>query len=129
MLRKVVLPIAVLLAAAACTPRPAAPAPPPGPSLPVYSAIRVAFGPYEPSFPGVVNKAVRVSKCESGWVPTAGAGRYYQGLFQLGRHIAAINNYGGDFLNALQNAQAARDLWVSRGYSWTNGAWPTCGFR
>lgn len=88
-------------------------------------AINQAFHPYGGD--ALVNKALRVSKCESGWVVTAGAGRYYQGLFQLGDHIVAINNYGGDRLNAWQNAQAARDLWLTRGRSWS--AWPVCGRR
>jgi hypothetical protein len=115
--RLVICAIALIVLAAACGPR-VAPAPAPGPSLPVYSAINKAFGPYGST---VVSQAFRVAKCESGWVPTAGAGSYYQGLFQLGRHIAAINNYGGNYLDAWQNAQAARDLYVSRGRSWS--AW------
>ena len=115
--------IAVLVAVlvvAGCAPR-ASSGPPPGPTLPVYSGIKTAFGPYGS---GVVGQALSVAKCESGWVPTAGAGSYYQGLFQLGRHIVAINNYGGDFLHPYQNAAAARDLWLSRGMSWS--AWPNC---
>jgi len=112
--------LVAVLVVAGCGPRPS-PGPPPGPTLAVYSGIRAAFGPYGD---GVVNQAVAVAKCESGWVPTAGAGSYYQGLFQLGRHVTAINNYGGDFLNSYQNAAAARDLWVSRGSSWS--AWPNC---
>jgi hypothetical protein len=84
----------------------------------VTTAIHKAFDPFGAA---VVDQAFRVSRCESGWVATAGAGSYYQGLFQLGRHISAINNYGGNYLDPFQNSYAARDLYVSRGYSWS--AW------
>jgi hypothetical protein len=107
----------VVLVSAACGPTPA-PAPAPTPEPVVAMSINTAFGPFGPA---VVAQATRVARCESGWVPTAGAGSYYQGLFQLGRHILAINAYGGNFLNPLQNALAARDLYVSRGRSWS--AW------
>jgi hypothetical protein len=117
---RLIAALVAVLVVAGCAPRPSAG--PSGPTLPVYSGINSAFGPYGP---GVVSKAIAVAKCESGWVPTAGAGSYYQGLFQLGRHITAINNYGGDFLHPYQNAAAARDLWLSRGMSWS--AWPVCG--
>lgn len=116
--QRLVLVLVALVIVAGCAPRRSA-APPPGPPPVVYSAINEAFGPY-----GATNQALSVAKCESGWVPTAGAGQYYQGLFQLGRHISAINAYGGNFLDAFQNAQAARDLWISRGRSWS--AWPNC---
>jgi hypothetical protein len=106
----------VVLLSTACGPTPAPG--PAGPSFKVTTAIHQAFGPFGST---VVNQATRVAGCESGWVPTAGAGSYYQGLFQLGRHIVAINNYGGNYLDAFQNASAARDLYVSRGYSWS--AW------
>lgn len=118
---RLVLVVVALTVAAGCAPRRSA-APPPMPSSQVSYAIHLAFDPYGST---VTQQAFRVAKCESGWVPTAGAGQYYQGLFQLGRHISAINNYGGNFLDASQNAAAARDLWVSRGYSWS--AWPNCG--
>jgi hypothetical protein len=103
----------VVLTAAACGPKPAA-----GPPPVSTAAISQAFSPYGPT---VVAQATKIARCESGLVPTAGAGRYYQGLFQLGRHIVAINNYGGNYLDPYQNAQAARDLYVTRGYSWS--AW------
>lgn len=111
--------IALIVLTAACAPRVGS-APAPSPSPAVYTSIKKAFGPFGPA---VVSQAVTVAKCESGWVATAGAGSYYQGLFQLGRHIVAINNYGGNYLDAWQNAQAARDLYYSRGRSWS--AW-TC---
>ena len=110
--------VAVLIVAG-CGPRPSA-GPRPVPTVPVANAVKAAFGPYGST---VVQQAFKVSKCESGWVPTAGAGSYYQGLFQLGRHIVAIRSYGGNFLDPYQNAAAARDLYASRGNSWS--AW-TC---
>ena len=77
---RLVIPIlALVILTAACGPRLAS-APPPGPSPAVAMSINQAFGPFGPA---VVAQAVRVAKCESGWVPTAGAGRYYQGIFQL----------------------------------------------
>lgn len=111
--------LVALVALTACVPK-VAPAPAPAPSPEVAAAIDQAFGPFGPT---VVAQATRVARCESGWVPTAGAGRYYQGLFQLGRHIVAINAYGGNWLDPYQNSLAARDLYVSRGRSWS--AW-TC---
>jgi hypothetical protein len=116
--RVVICVLALVAVTAACGPRPS----PPPPSIPpaVAMSINQAFGPFGQT---VVNQAFRVARCESGWVATAGAGSYYQGLFQLGRHIVAINNYGGNFLDPWQNAQAARDLYYSRGRSWS--AW-TC---
>ena len=110
--------VLVVLLSTACGPRLAPP--PPAAPIAVQMVIQQAFGPYGQH---VVNQAYAVSKCESGWVVTAGAGRYYQGLFQLGRHIVAIRVYGGNFLDPWQNAQAARDLYVSRGRNWS--AW-TC---
>ena len=107
----------VVLVSAACGPTPA-PAPAPAPSPEVAQSIDAAFGPFGPN---VVAQATRVARCESGWVPTAGAGSYYQGLFQLGTHIQAIAVYGGDYLDPYQNAMAARDLYVSRGNNWS--AW------
>lgn len=102
----------------ACGPRPASTAT----SAEVYEAIDVAFGPY-----GVTAKAVRVAACESGLNPNAGyPDAYYKGLFQLGPHVVAIRHYGGDWFDPLQNAQAARDLYVTRG-DWS--AWPVCGKR
>jgi hypothetical protein len=117
---RLVLILVALTIVVGCAPRRSA-APPPGPSQSVFYAINKAFYPYGAA---VRDQALRVAKCESGWVPTAGAGEYYQGLFQLGRHIAAINNYGGNFLDPYQNAAAARDLWLTRGQSWS--AWPNC---
>ena len=115
---RVLIPVLVLVAlTSACVPRPQ-PAPPPAPSPEVAAAIAQAFGPYGPT---VVSQATKVARCESGWVPTAGAGSYYQGLFQLGRHIVAISVYGGNWLDPYQNSLAARDLYVSRGLSWS--AW------
>lgn len=87
-------------------------------------AIHEAFDPYGQA---VYEKARRIAACESGLWPYSGstkANPYYRGVFQLGRHIVAINVYGGDFYNPYQNALAARDLWLSRG-NWT--AWPWCG--
>lgn len=70
----------------------------------------------------VVDQAGRVACCESGWGPQAGyPSAYYKGLFQLGEHVVAIYNYGGAWFDAFSNAQAARDLYVSRGYNWS--AW------
>jgi hypothetical protein len=108
--------VAVLIVAG-CGPRPSA-GPAPVPTVAVANAVKAAFAPYGPT---VVQQAFKVAKCESGWVPTAGAGGYYQGLFQLGRHVVAISSYGGNFLDPYQNAQAARDLYVTRGHSWS--AW------
>lgn len=104
---------------AACGPG-AAPAPaPPSPS---EAIIREVFDPI-----GEGDKAVRVASCESGLNPGAiSGGGTYQGLFQLGAHIVAINAYGGNRLDARQNALAARDLRISRG-NWS--AWPVCGGR
>ena len=117
--RLVISVVALIVLTAACGPRVgSAPAPTPPPA--VAMSINQAFGPFGST---VVAQATRVAKCESGWVATAGAGSYYQGVFQLGRHIVAIRNYGGNFLDPWQNAQAARDLYISRGYSWS--AW-TC---
>ncbi|MBM3670584.1 MAG: hypothetical protein FJW86_00085 [Actinobacteria bacterium] len=115
--RRALVVLALLLVAGCGPGRSAAP---PGPSLEVFTAINEAFGPYD-----ATGRALQVAKCESGWVPTAGAGEFYQGLFQLGPHIVAIHQYGGDFLDPVQNAAAARDLWLSRGKSWS--AWPVCG--
>ncbi len=76
---------------------------------------------------GEGDKAVRVASCESGLNPMAvSRGGTYQGLFQLGSNIVAIHAYGGDRLDARQNALAARDLRTSRG-NWS--AWPVCGRR
>lgn len=101
-----------VLSLTACLP----PAPPA--SYPEVEAfIHEVFDPL-----GQGDEAVRVAQCESGLNPHAGAGRYYQGVFQLGRHIVAINQYGGDYLDYRQNVQAARDLYVTRG-NWS--AW-TC---
>ena len=113
------MPVVGLVVLTACVPS-LAPAPVAAPAPEVEAAIAEAFAPFGET---VVAQATQVARCESGWVPTAGAGRYYQGLFQLGRHIAAINAYGGNWLDPVQNALAARDLYVSRGNSWS--AW-TC---
>ncbi|MEX2269265.1 MAG: hypothetical protein WEA75_11325 [Acidimicrobiia bacterium] len=111
--------LVAVLVVAGCGPRPSAgPSKYVGPTALVANAVKAAFGPYGPA---VVKQAFNVSQCESGWVPTAGAGSYHQGLFQLGRHIVAIQSYGGNFLDPYQNALAARDLYVSRGHSWS--AW------
>lgn len=102
---------------AACGPG-AAPAPP----SPSEAIIREVFDPI-----GEGDKAVRVASCESGLNPGAvGGGGTYQGLFQLGPNIVAIHAYGGNRLDARQNALAARDLRVQRG-DWS--AWPHCGRR
>ena len=85
-------------------------------------AIHRAFDPYGPV---VAAKARRVANCESGLWPYSGIGSYYQGIFQLGEHIVAIHAYGGQRFDPYQNALAARDLYVTRGYSWS--AWPVCG--
>ena len=113
--RVLIAVLVLVVLTAACGPRPSA-GPPPAVSMSINQAFR-PFG------QGVVDQAFRVAKCESGWVATAGAGRYYQGLFQLGQHVVAIRSYGGNFLDPWQNAQAARDLYITRGYSWS--AW-TC---
>ena len=115
--RLVISVLALVVLTAACGPR-LAPAPAPEPPPAVAMSINQAFGPFGPT---VIAQATKVAKCESGWVATAGAGSYYQGIFQLGQHIVAIKNYGGNFLDPWQNAQAARDLYISRGYSWS--AW------
>ncbi len=113
------MPVVALVVLTACVPS-LAPAPVAAPAPEVEAAIAEAFGPFGPT---VVAQATKVARCESGWVPTAGAGEYYQGLFQLGRHIAAVHAYGGNWLDPVQNSLAARDLYVSRGNSWS--AW-TC---
>ena len=104
---------------AACGPNPApAPASPGSPE----AIIGEVFAPI-----GEADKAVRVAACESGLNPGAiSSGGTYQGLFQLGPHIVAVHAYGGNRLDARQNALAARDLRVSRG-NWS--AWPYCGRR
>jgi hypothetical protein len=108
--------VAVAALGAACGFSPA-PAPSGGSG---EGAIREVFGPL-----GVADKAVAVARCESGLNPMAGfPDAYYKGLFQLNPSIVAINNYGGDFFDAWQNASAARDIYVSRG-NWS--AWPHCG--
>lgn len=94
---------------------------PPAPGSP-EAIIREVFDPI-----GEGDKAVRVASCESGLNPGAiSGGGTYQGLFQLGSSIVAIHAYGGDRLDARQNALAARDLRVARG-NWS--AWPVCGRR
>jgi hypothetical protein len=109
--------IAVLGAACGFSP---APAPAPAPAGNGEAAIREVFGPL-----GVADKAVSVASCESGLNPMAGyPNATYKGLFQLGPSIVAINAYGGDYFDAWQNAQAARDVYLSRG-NWS--AWPVCG--
>jgi len=108
---------AALALFAACGPD-VAPAPP----NPSDAIIREVFDPI-----GEGDKAVRVASCESGLNPGAiGGGGTYQGLFQLGPNIVAIHAYGGNRLDARQNALAARDLRMQRG-NWS--AWPTCGRR
>lgn len=87
------------------------------------AAIHQAFDPFGPA---VVAQAFAVARCESGLWPYSGITKpdpYYRGIFQLGKHIVAINVYGGSFYDPFQNALAARDLYVSRGNSWS--AW-TC---
>ena len=85
------------------------------------AAIHQAFDPFGPV---VYAQARAVAMCESGLWPYSGLGkpghRYY-GIFQLGSHILAINVYGGQWFDPFQNALAARDLYVSRGHSWS--AW------
>lgn len=126
----------VILAAvvlSACVPRaadaPDATRPPPDcykyPGNPGYPTVRAAilsaFGPYGQA---VTDKAGRVACCETGWGPGAGyPNAYYKGLFQLGPHVVAIRQYGGNWWDAYQNAAAARDLYVTRG-NWS--AWPVC---
>jgi len=120
--------VAVAALATACEfgpgPSPSsAPAPSPAASAalsPDEAVIREVFGPL-----GVADQAVSVAACESGLNPMAGyPDATYKGLFQLGPHIVAIYQYGGDFFDARANVQAARDLYVSRG-NWS--AWPVCG--
>lgn len=85
------------------------------------AAIHQAF---DPLGPAVVAQASAVARCESGLWPYSGINKknpYYRGIFQLGEHILAINNYGGQYYDPFQNAAAARDLYVSRGYNWS--AW------
>lgn len=116
-LRLVAVVGAALALFAACGPDVA-----PGPPNPSEAIIREVFDPI-----GEGDKAVRVASCESGLNPGAiSGGGTYQGLFQLGAHIVAINAYGGNRLDARQNALAARDLRVARG-NWS--AWPVCGRR
>lgn len=84
-------------------------------------AIHQAFDPFGPA---VYAQARAVASCESGLWPYSGITKrnpYYQGIFQLGAHIVAINAYGGDRYDPYQNALAARDLYVSRGNNWS--AW------
>ena len=118
-LRLVAVVGAAIALFAACGPDPgAAPATPGSPE----AIIREVFDPL-----GEGDKAVRVAACESGLNPGAiSRGGTYQGLFQLGPHVVAIHAYGGDRLDARQNALAARDLRTSRG-NWS--AWPVCGRR
>lgn len=90
-----------------------------------WNAVEQAFAPFGPV---VVAQAHRVAECESNHNPYAGLlqsfrGHPYLGVFQLGPHIVAINNYGGNRLDPFQNAYAAAELYVSRGYNWS--AW-TC---
>ncbi len=118
-LRLVAVVGAAIALFAACGPDTgSAPAAPGSPE----AIIREVFDPI-----GEGDKAVRVAACESGLNPGATSrGGTYQGLFQLGPNIVAIHAYGGDRLDARQNALAARDLRTSRG-NWS--AWPVCGGR
>jgi hypothetical protein len=86
-----------------------------------WNAVEYAFAPFGPE---VVAQAHRVAACESNHNPYGGLlkpGHHYYGVFQLGAHIVAIHNYGGQFFDPYQNALAARELYVSRGYNWS--AW------
>ena len=118
-LRLVALVGAAVVLFAACGPDvESAPAAPGSPE----AIIREVFTPL-----GEADKAVRVASCESGLNPMAvSSGGTYQGLFQLGSNVVAIQAYGGDRLDAWANASAARDLRVQRG-NWS--AWPICGRR
>ena len=111
--------VAAIALFAACGPDVASA--PPAPGSP-EAIIREVFDPI-----GEGDKAVRVASCESGLNPgSISGGGTYQGLFQLGSNIVAVHAYGGNRLDARQNALAARDLRVQRG-NWS--AWPSCGRR
>lgn len=124
--------LAVAILASACIPQPA-PAPPSGGAygpgsvingavLPdvVYEAIKAAFEPV--GGPQLVDQAIRVARCESGFGIDAVNGQY-RGIFQLGNNYnATIAFYGGNVFDPFTNAQVARDSWVTKGHRWDSGA-------
>ena len=88
-----------------------------------WNAVESAFARFGPA---VQQQAHRVAECESNHNPYGGLleslrGHRYYGVMQLGGHVVAIHNYGGQFFDPYQNALAAAELYESRGNSWS--AW------